>query len=88
MSSYAGSIETTAELDVCVEYAYTPGREAVMTLSNGDPGYPAEPEELEVTGIFVGRGKDRISILKYFTDDQVELIADQALEDRPEDDHD
>jgi hypothetical protein len=26
---------------------YTPGRPAVMYLRNGDPGYPADPEELE-----------------------------------------
>lgn len=26
---------------------YTPGRPAVMYLHNGDPGYPADPEEIE-----------------------------------------
>ena len=31
-----------------IEALYTPGAEAVYTLSNGDPGYPAEPETVEV----------------------------------------
>lgn len=32
-----------------VRYSYQPGRPEVRTLPNGDPGYPADPPELEVT---------------------------------------
>lgn len=32
---------------VRIWFSYTPGRPAVMYLRNGDPGYPAEPAEVE-----------------------------------------
>ena len=38
-----------------VEYTYTPRRPAVMYLRNGDPGYPEEPQEIEVQDIRVGK---------------------------------
>lgn len=31
-----------------IEYRYSPGAPAVMYQSNGDPGWPAEPAEIEV----------------------------------------
>jgi hypothetical protein len=34
-----------------VEYDYTPGTPDVYYLSNGDPGYPGDPEEFYVTGV-------------------------------------
>lgn len=39
------------EPDVQVEANYTPGRPAVMYLRNGDPGYPEEDDEVEVTKV-------------------------------------
>ena len=41
----AGEAEYTAWFD------YSPGRPGVHTLRNGDPGYPDEPPELEVTDL-------------------------------------
>ena len=35
------------EVIVAVNYNYSPGRPAVMYLRNGDPGYPADPPEIE-----------------------------------------
>jgi hypothetical protein len=32
---------------------YTPGSPAVMYLSNGDPGYPADPSEFEVDSVVI-----------------------------------
>lgn len=34
-------------IEVDIEFTYRRGRPAVMYLRNGDPGYPAEPEEIE-----------------------------------------
>lgn len=36
------------EQDFEVEFDYTPGTPDVMYLPNGDPGYPGDPEELEL----------------------------------------
>jgi hypothetical protein len=41
------------EADVLVEYQYVPGRPAVMYLRNGDPGYPADPEEVDILSVFI-----------------------------------
>ena len=81
MKNFTSSTNITTELDIDVSYSYYPGCEAVMTLPSGDPGYPAEAAELEVTDIRIGRGKDRISILKYFSDEEIEAIASGILED-------
>jgi hypothetical protein len=50
--------EQETEVKVTVEYDYTEGRPAVYTLKNGDPGYPEEPEELEITGIYDAAGTE------------------------------
>ncbi len=34
-------------LEVLIEYTYSPGRPARMYLRNGDPGYPADPPEVD-----------------------------------------
>lgn len=39
------------ELPLEVEFTYTRRRPAVMYLRNGDPGYPEEPAELEVSEV-------------------------------------
>lgn len=39
-----------------IEFEYRAGRPAVWYLRNGDPGYPAEPDELEVIKITPGAG--------------------------------
>jgi hypothetical protein len=37
------------------EFDYTPGRPGKMYLSNGDPGYPDEPEEITLIRVFGSR---------------------------------
>jgi len=39
------------EVSFLVSYSYSPGRPAVMYLRNGDPGYPADPAEIEIEKI-------------------------------------
>ena len=41
-------------VDMYVEFNYSEYRPAVYYLSNGDPGYPAEGGEFEITSIQVG----------------------------------
>lgn len=57
--TYEFTYETTLDQtvigswEVRVEYTYSPGRPMKMYLRNGDPGYPAESPEIEITGVFV-----------------------------------
>lgn len=44
---------TVLDVDLDVEFTATPYRPAVMYLSNGDPGYPAEGGEVEVVDVFL-----------------------------------
>lgn len=42
----------SAETTINVEFTYTPGCPAVMYQRNGDPGWPAEPSEVEFQRAF------------------------------------
>ena len=64
-----------AELEVM--FYYTPGDPGVYTYSNGDPGYPPSPPELEIYKIEF-TGKD--SIGKHHTIDVTELYDDTDFE--------
>jgi hypothetical protein len=74
---------TYIELRVEVDADYTPGYPAVMTLPNGDPGYPAEPEELEITGVRVLTERDEPAddILASLSPEQVAQLEEQVMED-------
>ena len=39
------------EVSFLVSYSYSPGTPMVRYLRNGDPGYPAEPPEIEIEKI-------------------------------------
>ena len=61
-----GSTTLTIELDVEVEFDYTPGTEDVMYLPNGDPGYPGEAPEMTVTRVYM-RAKQGVKGLMAIT---------------------
>ena len=42
-----GDPDLGAEIECQITFSYTRGRPAVMYLRNGDPGYPADPDEIE-----------------------------------------
>ena len=42
-----GPRDEGAEVDCRITFNYTPGHPEVRYLRNGDPGYPAEPAEVE-----------------------------------------
>lgn len=75
------------EIEVEVEYAYSPGTRDVMYLPNGDPGYPGDPAEFEILKVtFNG---ENISFLFDGNDTFETLIADEVsanfLDDRDAD---
>ena len=59
-----------------VDFNYTKGCDAVMYLSNGDPGYPAEPSEVEIERVCVGQ----IDITKEITSDGINALEEAAQE--------
>lgn len=48
------------DVSFIISYSYSPGRPAVMYLRNGDPGYPADPPEIEVNSLHVIVKKDGV----------------------------
>ena len=89
MTNFSGSktVEVTVEdvtREVEVEYVYTPGCAAVMTLPNGDPGYPAEHPEVEVTGVFFEVDGKREDVIRFFTYEPSEAVQDAILEEGPD----
>lgn len=54
----SGSHPTMGDWDAEYEitFEYRAGRPAVWTLRNGDPGYPADPDEIEFVSITPGAG--------------------------------
>lgn len=69
------------EIEVDAEVEYYPGCDARMYLANGDPGYPAEPDEAEVQRVFIGTGDDRRDITSSLTPDQITELEEKFLED-------
>ena len=67
-----------------IEYNYTPGDPGKMHLANGDPGWPPEPAEVEITKldlVYEGEGCVLMVDLVDINDDKYESIQDQILEE-------
>ena len=83
------TVETWLDDDttVTVECYYTPGRAGCNYLRSGDPGYPDEPAELEITSITDEAGKpvevsDKVyEELRLRVWDEVEDIWRQEMEE-------
>jgi len=84
MGSYTRMIEVTIEVEV--EFDYVPGTDAVMYLPNGDPGYPAEPEEFLISEIRLGIDDEVIDIGDSLNASEMDQI-EQALNDMGMDDY-
>lgn len=78
-SSFSTTIElkTGTEVDVVVEYSYSPATPDVFYLSNGDPGYPGDPEEVEVLSITEDKKGGRV-----IADDEIDEKTFESLEER------
>lgn len=54
----AGAAPLDYEGRFTCKYSFTAGRPAVFTLRNGDAGYPADPDECEITEIVMDDGTE------------------------------
>ena len=72
-------IDTDEELDleVIVHFTYSAGRPQVNYLRNGDPGYPAEPPEFDITEVI--REDDGTQLI--LTEDLMEDLYNKLHED-------
>lgn len=61
-----------------VEYAYTKGLRGLLTLPNGDPGYPDEPPEVELESIHV-EGSE-IEFIDYLNEDFLLELIESIIE--------
>jgi hypothetical protein len=50
-------IQISDNVEIFVQYDYYKGCDGLWTLPNGDPGYPPEPDELEIVDIILTKGK-------------------------------
>ena len=69
---------TLSDLDstVIVGFTFRPGYPGRHTLSNGDPGYPDEPAEVEVSEVWVNGA----NIVWVLMERHMEELADKLLE--------
>lgn len=63
-------------LEVWITYLFTPGRPAVMYLRNGDPGYPADPAEVELVSAKLVYHPINDAMQKMLDEWAVEFLAD------------
>ena len=86
MTNFSGSktVEVTVEgvtREVDVEFVFTPGVEMSMYGGPDHLGWPAEHPEVEVTGVFFEVDGKREDVIRFFTYEQIEAVADAILED-------
>ena len=78
------------ELPITVEFDYSPCRPGCLYMPNGDPGYPDEPNELNITSINIvlRRQPDadstydewlKVDLAPYLPDELLELISEEAI---------
>ena len=74
-------IETVIDADnvayplISIEYSFLPGSPAVMYQRNGDPGWPADPDEIEMlSAVLIDRDG-----LMTLTNDRVNEMAEAWL---------
>ena len=66
-----------SELEITVTADYTGGTEDVPYLPNGDPGYPGNPPEIEITSAVDENGED-VELDEYETERALEKIQEAA----------
>src|SRR5689334_1290896 len=80
------------EYDACCTANYWGGSPDVMYLSNGDPGYPGDPPEAEITSVTWDLGKnepgDGKDLMPLVGDDAMKALERDALEAGAEDAYD
>ena len=84
--TYSKSVYLTVagvEGEVTADFSYYPGRPAVMYLRNGDPGYPEEPDEVELEELWFGKANSKhgIEVMKWLSSEQIIAIEEAILEE-------
>lgn len=67
-----------AEIELKIDYHYYPATPDVMYMSNGDPGYPGDPEEVNVINVsYDGKLSDDLKqqIVEYLENCQLFIDA-------------
>lgn len=82
-SSFSTTIELKdgTEVDVEVEYSYSPSTPDVMYLSNGDPGYPGDPEECEILSVKLDEKNGRVLGEDEIDEKTYERLTEQISEE-------
>ncbi len=84
MSARTHTVESFHEFGLTVEYTFQRGAPAVMYLRNGDPGYPAEPDEIEIVAVRLNGHDIKPLLSDRFLDDLEEELAENH-DDSPDD---
>jgi hypothetical protein len=71
--------------DCTIHYDYTPGSPGRMYLSNGDPGYPDEPAELDLTVVQIGNCEFGTEVFSSEVHERLEAAVEHAIERSAED---
>lgn len=67
------------EVVAYIDYTFTPGSPAVMYQRNGDPGWPAEPAEVEVTRVTLRADGEKLDCPKWLEQRILTRIDDDTL---------
>jgi len=77
--------ESTVELDVSIEYTFTPEEKEVRYyagrmggLPNGD-GHPGCPAKVEIDRVWLEKNGERIDIADFLPDSLIESLEEQIL---------
>jgi hypothetical protein len=81
-SSFGTVIELKngTEVEVVVEYSWSPSTPDVFYLSNGDPGYPGDPEEAEILGITEDKKGGRVIGEDEISEETMRALEEQACD--------
>lgn len=81
MKTYLQLDNLGEDIEAEVEYNYTPATPNVYYLSNGDPGYPGDPEEIRITRTIVNFDGRFVDIpVECLTESTYERICDEIYE--------
>ena len=71
-----------------VDFDYSPGDPGRMYMANGDPGYPPEPEEWDVTEVRLVNSEEKkiepIDVTSVMTQTMMDFFNEQVKEAMPD----
>jgi len=73
---YVVTRENGEEWELEIDFDYSPGEKGVHTLSNGDPGWPEVPSDVDINSICL----DGVDVQDLLTDKDIEDIIQQCFD--------